>query len=151
MHHSLSEDDIAALTRRFYAMVRKDDMLGPIFNARIGTDDDSWAPHIDHINDFWSKIFLRTNRFMGNPMIKHATLPGLTPDHFERWLELFAEAGKTTLSPYKQDLFNQMANRISQSLQMGLAVTYPANESAENPFIEFGLARPSKKGTSANP
>lgn len=140
----ITEDDIATLTKYFYAHVRKDDILGPIFNNKIGTDKQAWDPHIAHINDFWSGIFLKTRRFDGNPMAKHAPLPGITPAHFTRWLELFSEAAAKTLPPAKQEAFNQTANRIAQSLQMGLAVHFAQNDDdTPNPFIEFGISRPS--------
>ena len=141
----ITEDDIAKLTQVFYAWVRKDDLLGPVFNAKIGTDDAQWQPHIAHINDFWSGIFLKTGRFSGNPMAKHTPLPGLTPAHFTRWLELFARAGEQTLPPAKQAHFNNMAKRIAKSLQMGLAFHYGGQDT--NPFAEFDLARPSRTGS----
>lgn len=144
----ITEDDITKLTKVFYATVRKDDLLGPIFNAKIGTTDEKWDPHIAHINNFWSNIFLKTGRFKGNPMSKHMGLDGITPAHFTRWLELFAKAGKKTLAPAKQEAFTQTANRIAQSFQMGLAVHYATkptdtNKDTPNPFIKFGISRPS--------
>ena len=120
----ITEDDIAAITKVFYAWVRKDDMLAPIFSEHIGTTDEQWAPHIAHINDFWSGIFLKSGRFKGNPMSKHAGLEGLTPAHFIRWLDLFKKAGEKTLPVAKRVHFNNTANRIAQSLQMGLAFKF---------------------------
>jgi len=141
----ITEDDIAALTHVFYTWVRKDDLLGPVFNTKIGTNDEDWAPHIQHINDFWSGIFLKTGRFSGNPMAKHTPLPGLTPTHFTRWLELFAKAGAQTLPAAKQAHFNNTAQRIAKSLQMGLAF-HNANRDVEpNPFAQFDIARPSRQ------
>ncbi len=144
----ITEDDIAALTKVFYAWVRKDDLLGPVFNEKIGADDTQWQPHIAHINDFWSRILLKTGRFSGNPpgnlMAKHTPLLGLTPAHFTRWLELFARAAKQTLPPAKQAHFNTMAERIARSLQMGLAVHHAAQDTAHNPFAKFDLVRPSR-------
>jgi len=138
----ITEDDIAALTQVFYTWVRKDDLLGPVFNAKIGTEDAQWAPHIQHINDFWSGIFLKTGRFSGNPMAKHTPLPGLTPAHFTRWLELFAKAGAQTLPPAKQKHFNDTAQRIAKSLQMGLAFHNASKDIEPNPFEKFGLRTP---------
>jgi len=141
----ITEEDITALTNVFYTWVRKDDLLGPVFNTKIGIGDEEWAPHIQHINDFWSGIFLKTERFSGNPMAKHAPLPGLTPAHFTRWLELFAKAGEQTLSPAKQEHFNITAKRIAKSLQMGLAFHNASKDIEPNPFAEFDIARPSRQ------
>ena len=140
----IDESDIAAITRVFYANIRKDELLGPIFNAKIGTDDERWDKHIAHINDFWSQVFLQTGRFDGNPMTAHAKLSALTPKHFEHWLKMFAEAGAKTLPENKQKIFNQTANRIAKSLQMGLAVVWADREDG-NPFLEFDAARPSRQ------
>ena len=141
----ITEQDICALTKVFYARVRKDQILGPVFNGKIGTDDAVWDKHIAHINDFWSSVFLKTGRFSGNPMSKHAALPGLTPEHFEHWLALFSEAAAQTLSPAKQAIFNETAARIARSLQMGLAFKYAADDIEPNPFLKFDATRPSRK------
>jgi hemoglobin len=145
----ITEDDIAALTRVFYASVRKDGLLGPVFNGKIGTDDAIWDTHIEKINSFWSGIFLKTGRYKGNPMSKHAPLSGITPAHFSRWLELFAAAGEKTLPPVKKAEFSKMAARIAESLQMGLAFHYDGLDDVPNPFAEFGLKRPSWAETGA--
>ena len=141
----ITEEDISAITRVFYTWVRKDELLGPVFAGKVGTRDEEWAPHIQHINDFWSGIFLKTGRFSGNPMAKHAPLPGLTPAHFTRWLELFAKAGAQTLPPAKQTHFNNTAERIAKSLQMGLAFHNASKDIEPNPFAEFDITRPSRQ------
>jgi len=141
----ITEEDISAITRVFYTWVRKDELLGPVFEGKVGTRDEEWTPHIQHINDFWSGIFLKTGRFSGNPMAKHAPLPGLTPAHFTRWLDLFAKAGAQTLSPAKQAHFNNTAERIAKSLQMGLAFYNASKDIEPNPFVEFDIARPSRQ------
>ena len=57
----IKEEDIRLVVRAFYARVREDDLLAPIFATRI--QDDSWDIHEDHITDFWSSIFLKTKQF----------------------------------------------------------------------------------------
>ncbi len=140
----IDEDDIAAITKVFYARVRRDEILGPVFKARVGTDDARWEQHIAHINDFWSQVFLQTGRFAGNPMTAHAALEEITPAHFARWLAMFAQAGQQVLPEAKQKIFNQTAERIAKSLQMGLAVVW-ADREAGNPFAEFDAVRPSRQ------
>ena len=145
MDVSITRDDIARITGVFYASVRRDPLLGPIFIAKFGTTDELWDPHVAKISEFWASIFLKTRTYKGNPMAKHAGLEGISPAHFSRWLELFAQAGQKTLPPEKQDLFNKTANRIAKSLQMGLSFHYDQDETRPNPFEEFGLHRPSVK------
>ncbi len=42
---TISHDGIKKLMDVFYAKVRVDKDLGPIFNEKIGTDDESWKKH----------------------------------------------------------------------------------------------------------
>jgi hemoglobin len=80
-----TEADIAKLVDEFYARVREDDLLRPIFEdvARV-----NWETHLPHLCDFWSSLLFRTGRFRGQPWPKHADLP-VNREHFQRWLSLF--------------------------------------------------------------
>jgi hemoglobin len=80
-----TEADITLLVHTFYAKVRADDMLGPIFEPII---KDNWAPHLDRMVDFWSTILLYTKKYKDDPMPKHRKLP-VEQAHFDRWLFLF--------------------------------------------------------------
>jgi hemoglobin len=73
------------LVETFYAAIRSDALLGPIFAARI-TD---WPAHLARMKQFWRSILHNSGEFTGNPMQKHAALPGLEEAHFAHWLELF--------------------------------------------------------------
>jgi hemoglobin len=81
-----SEADIRRLVETFYARVREDAELGPIFESRIGA---RWDAHLDRMVDFWSSVLLATGRYRGNPLEKHASIPGLESHHYDRWLALF--------------------------------------------------------------
>ena len=81
----INEEMIRDLVHAFYARVRRDPILGPIFNARI----DDWPHHLDKLCAFWSSVTLMTGRYKGTPMKVHAELPEATAGHFERWLALF--------------------------------------------------------------
>ena len=80
-----TEAEIEALVHDFYAVIRRDSVLGPIFNDQIH----DWDSHLAKLVDFWSSILLRTGRFNGAPMPMHAAMPGLTAGLFQRWLALF--------------------------------------------------------------
>ena len=82
-----NEDDVALLVHTFYAKVRADDLLGPIFEPII---KDNWAPHLNRMVDFWSTILLYTRKYKDDPMPKHLQLP-VEQRHFDRWLSLFNE------------------------------------------------------------
>ncbi len=116
----VTEQMIETLVRAFYVRVRADGTLGPIFAARITGD---WEPHLRKMFDFWSSVILMTGRYHGTPMPAHAKITEITPGHFARWLELFAETAREVCPPEAAALFADRAERIAQSLQMGIAVS----------------------------
>lgn len=58
---------IERLVRSFYARVRDDEVLGPIFAAKI----QEWEPHLRKMFAFWSSVALMTGRHHGQPMARH--------------------------------------------------------------------------------
>lgn len=108
---------IERLVRDFYAHVRADAVLAPIFQAAIPGD---WEPHLARMCEFWSSVLLTSGRYHGNPMAVHARLPDLTPPHFERWLTLFRASASRVLTPALAADVVCRAERIAESLQRGL-------------------------------
>jgi hemoglobin len=115
---SIDEAMIRALVHAFYARVRKDRLLGPVFNAAI----DDWDAHLDKLCAFWSSVTLMTGRYKGTPMQAHAALPDIAGHHFQQWLALFADTARACCPPEAAALFVDRAERIAQSLQMGIAL-----------------------------
>ena len=115
----VTEPMIERLVHAFYAKVRRDPALGPIFDAAIG---DGWDAHLAKLCDFWSSVTLMTGRFKGAPMAAHAALPDIGPAHFARWLELFGETAREVCPPDAAALFVARSQMIAQSLQLGIAV-----------------------------
>lgn len=114
----IDEPMIRTLVHTFYGRVRKDPLLGPVFNGAI----DDWDEHLDKLCAFWSSVTLMTGRYKGTPMQVHAGLPGIAGHHFERWLALFCDTARTHCPPEAAALFVDRAERIAQSLQMGIAL-----------------------------
>jgi hemoglobin len=113
----VTEGMIHDQVHRFYAKVRADPTLGPIFDRVI----EDWEPHLEKMCDFWSSVLLMSGRFKGAPMVAHARIPGIGPAHFARWLELFGETAAETCPPAAAELFVTKAEMIAQSLQLGIA------------------------------
>ena len=86
--HNLS--DIQQLVTSFYAVARKDDLLGPIFDHHI-PDEAAWPAHVDRITAFWEGILLGGTRYQGQPFTPHRNMP-LEKKHFDCWVQLFCEA-----------------------------------------------------------
>ena len=117
MHPDISEAQIGTLVDAFYARVRHDPEIGPIFNATV----DDWPQHLAVLKDFWSTVLLTTGRYKGDPMMTHLQLP-LDPDHFSRWLALFAETAREILSPDHAALVIAKSERIAQNFQAGISL-----------------------------
>lgn len=114
----VDEAMIDRLVRGFYDRIRLDPALGPIFAARI-TD---WEPHLQKMCAFWSSVMLRTGRYHGMPMPKHAPLP-VDASHFDQWLALFETTAREICGDAAADLFIDRARRIALSLELGVATT----------------------------
>ncbi|MGO9007227.1 MAG: group III truncated hemoglobin [Beijerinckiaceae bacterium] len=112
----IDETMIDRLVRGFYARVRDDDVLGPIFAAKI----DDWEPHLQRMCAFWSSVALMSGRYHGQPMAKHLPLP-IDARHFDRWLALFENTARGLCPPKAADHFLMLAGRIAESLELGVA------------------------------
>ncbi|MBN8761049.1 MAG: preprotein translocase subunit TatC [Thiobacillus sp. 65-69] len=110
-----TEAEIARLVDDFYARVRRDDRLGPIFDAHVA----DWNTHLGKMVDFWTALLLRTGHYSGSPMSRHAALPGLSADLFHHWLQLFRETARAQPNRAMADQACLMAERIAQNLWMG--------------------------------
>src|SRR5262249_13823059 len=112
----ITEAMIERLVRGFYAKVRSDALLAPVFDAKVG----DWEPHLAQMCAFWSSVALMTGRYHGAPMPKHLVLP-VDADHFDRWLELFEETARELCPPQAEAHFVERARRIAASLELGIA------------------------------
>src|SRR3954467_4433733 len=117
MTSKITESEISTLVDTFYAKVRLDPDIGPIFNAIV----DDWPYHLALLKDFWSTVLLTTGRYKGDPMMKHLQLP-LDPQHFERWLALFAETANEVLLPDHAALIIAKSERIAENFKAGRAL-----------------------------
>lgn len=121
----ITETTIHTLVHRFYARVRDDQKLGPIFAARI----DDWPEHLEKMCAFWSSVILMSGRYKGRPMPAHARIAELNGTHFAHWLTLFRATAAEVCEPHAAAVFIDRAERIAQSLQMGIALHRNAMES----------------------
>jgi hemoglobin len=121
----ITESEISTLVDAFYAKVRIDPDIGPIFNAII----DDWPYHLALLKDFWSTVLLTTGRYKGDPMMKHLQL-SLDPQHFERWLALFAETAHEVLPPAHASTIIAKSQRIAENFKAGIAYQRSQNASA---------------------
>ncbi len=120
-----TEEAIRRLVNRFYALVRRDAVLGPVFARALGEDAEAWEAHLARLSDFWSSLMLTSGRYHGDPFSAHLRLPGLEPAMFDRWLALFGEACAELFEPNLAATFRKRADRVALSLRMGLFERLP--------------------------
>jgi hemoglobin len=113
----VDEAAIRRLVHGFYAKVREDALLGPIFYSRVA----DWDEHLERMCRFWSSVATMSGTYHGNPMAKHITLP-VDAAHFDRWVELFEATAAETCAPAAADHFIERARRIARSFELGIAV-----------------------------
>ena len=114
---SLTEADIARVVPAFYAQVRQDAVLGPIFNDAI----DDWPDHLDRLQAFWSSVMLASGRYKGQPVPAHVKHEArIDPAKFARWLELWAETTDALLAPEAAAAMQDKAGRIAESLMLAI-------------------------------
>jgi hemoglobin len=117
MTTQITEDDIDRLVPAFYARVREDIVLGPIFNGAI----EDWPHHLEKLKAFWSSVMLTSGRYKGQPMVAHVRhAADMVPENFARWLALWQETGDALLAPEAAAAFQEKAGRIAESLQLGV-------------------------------
>jgi hemoglobin len=86
--------DISLLVKAFYAKVREDEMLGPIFAQHLSKEQ--WPEHLEKLTDFWESNLFGVAKFRGNPVEKHLKVDKtanytIEQVHFGRWLQLWLE------------------------------------------------------------
>ena len=113
----MTDAELQLLVELFYARIREDAVLGPVFNSAIH----DWPDHLEKLGAFWSSVMLTSGRYKGNPMAAHMRQArAIEPAMFDRWLDLWRETARETLAPLHADAVIEKAERIAESLKLGL-------------------------------
>ena len=128
LHATEIEIALPGLLERFYAKVRQDEQLGPVFNAAVA----DWDHHLATLADFWSSVMLTSGRYKGNPMqahLKHG--PKISSEMFGRWLTLWAQTTHEMVSTEVALALQAKAARIAQSLDLAIRFRLPKDQAGE--------------------
>ncbi len=89
----IDRGSIEKMVRQFYTNALQDDVVGPFFIRALGDDmkNDKWYEHLITLDNFWLGLLLEEGRYMGDPLLPHVFLAGLTPEIFDQWLKVFRE------------------------------------------------------------
>ena len=110
-----TEAEVAELVDTFYAKVRDDAILGPVFERHVA----DWNRHMPKMIAFWATALCGSKNYRGTPMLTHCALPGLTHSMFEHWLDLFHEAASALPNRPMAKRAGELSQRIAQSLWYG--------------------------------
>lgn len=113
---AITESSIIQLVDTFYARVRDDAVLSPVFEAKLAG---RWQEHMPRMYAFWTKVLLGTGEFNGNVFGKHMALSGIETEHFIRWLTLFRLTAVDVFGVDGAGEALAVAQRIASSLQLG--------------------------------
>lgn len=123
----INEAQLELLIPRFYARVREDPLIGPVFDGAIS----DWDHHLQKLVAFWSSVMLTSGRYKGNPVAEHAKHRGkITPAMFDRWLALWTEVTDEVLPAPAAAALQRKAARIAESLKLALYFRLPSPASA---------------------
>ncbi|AHD10669.1 group III truncated hemoglobin [Phaeobacter gallaeciensis] len=112
----ITAEQIAYVVDIFYARVRADAVLGPVFSAHV-TD---WPEHEALITRFWRNAILREKCYSGNPMRVHVSRPDVKPEHFAIWLGVFHEVLQAELPERTALQWGALADRIGEGFRTGI-------------------------------
>lgn len=113
----IDDAGLERLVAAFYARVRGDAALGPIFNEAVH----DWPEHLGKLAAFWSSVMLTSGRYKGNPLAAHMKhRDRISPELFGRWLALWAQTTNDLMAPAAASALQAKAARIAESLQLGL-------------------------------
>ena len=111
-------EGIFNLLRHFYADVRQDPLIGPIFNTQI----DDWKHHLQIIASFWETLTGGARTYARPLPKKHLPLQ-LREEHFERWLFLWQANCRAQLPiDVALDMID-LAHHIGDKLRLILGVS----------------------------
>jgi hemoglobin len=112
----LRDEDLYDLLVAFYATVERDERLAPYFAAVDMT------AHMPRIVDFWSTLLFHTGRYTGNAFRPHLEMPGLTADHFARWVGVMEATVDERFAGDAAERLKALAHRIAYSMQLRLGI-----------------------------
>ena len=89
-----NREDVSFLVHSFYDKIRRDDLLGPIFNHHIAADE--WPVHLNKLTNFWETNLFGVRNPKVSPGQKHMMVDAhmnysIDETHFRQWLGLWFE------------------------------------------------------------
>ena len=113
----IDDAGLKRLVTAFYARVRVDAELGPMFGNAIA----DWPEYLNKLTAFWSSVMLTSGRYKGDPMAVHLKNQArIATALFDRWLALWRQTTDELMLPEAAAALQAKAMRIAESLQLAL-------------------------------
>ena len=120
----IDEADLAGLVEAFYARVRTDTQLGPVFNDAVN----DWPEHLEKLTAFWSSVMLASGRYKGQAVAAHLRHKArISPELFDRWLSIWRQTTNEMMGADAAAALQAKAAQIAESLQLAIFFRLPRN------------------------
>ncbi|WP_219817091.1 group III truncated hemoglobin [Arthrobacter sp. GMC3] len=109
-------EDIVTLVQTFYLRAFADPLIGPIFTQVVPLD---LTRHLPIMADFWQTVLFKAGLYNRNALQVHFEIHAkepLTPEHFNRWLQLWGQSVDELFSGDKAELAKAAAHQIAGSM-----------------------------------
>lgn len=116
-----AREDVSVLVRTFYSKVRKNELLGPIFNGII-TD---WETHLELLTDFWETNLFFARKYYGNPLHAHINVDEKVDNtinelHFGTWINLWLETVDELFEGEKANIAKNRARNMGTFMYLNI-------------------------------
>jgi hemoglobin len=123
--------DVFLLVSTFYAKIKLDSFIGPIFLEAI--PENEWESHLEKLTDFWETNLFFVRNFKGNPMKAHKDLDAqfnhtIEQKHFGKWLEMWFTTVNELFSGTKAYEAKERARNIASILFLKMFEARPKKE-----------------------
>ncbi len=121
---TINRENIQKMVDSFYPKVLKDEIVGPFFIQKLGSDINSkeWQEHLKLLGDFWAMTSLGDLTYQGSPLAPHFNLPGISKEAFIRWLTLFHQTVDEVYEGNAAEFFKQRSTNIANNFMINLGL-----------------------------
>lgn len=115
----VTEAVIRQVIAAFYERVKRDAILGPVFENIVG---DHWDAHVEKVCSFWLYATRLSREYNGRDfMPAHIKHPSIQPALLSQWLHLFRETTDEMCTKEAASALVDIARRMAVSIEMSLA------------------------------
>ncbi len=116
-YDSITEQSIGTLVERFYAKVRCDTALAPIFEKALAG---GWDAHIGTMRQFWCSALRVKRGYFGDMLAAHQRLGKLPRSLLVRWVLLFRKTVDERFMEVPAEIIFDRALKTARNLESAL-------------------------------